>query len=66
MKYNKNYFILSDCYFIVQLNNTDYSQAIQIIEDMYSCGNFEDIPKFKAIQTDDEQKNKKIEHRSIV
>lgn len=44
---------------VAQLNNINYSQAIQTVKDMYSYGNFENIPKFKPIQTNDKPKKQK-------
>ena len=44
---------------VAQMENISYSEAVNKVADMYNLHNFEDIPKFKAIQTDDEPKPQK-------
>ena len=44
---------------VAQMDNISYSDAVTKIADIYNLSNFEDIPKFKAIQTVDEPKPQK-------
>lgn len=44
---------------VAQMENISYSEAVNKVADMYNLSNFEDIPKFKAIQTVDEPKPQK-------
>lgn len=44
---------------MAQIENISYSDAITKITDIYNLSNFKDIPKFKAIQIDEEPKPQK-------